>query len=157
MSNARARVTRLDHRRILAMVSGLAIALAVVVGCTQTVTGTPRADPAQTGIPLSPGTGTTRSPSTQTSTSSPTAAPSSGPSTVPTRTSGAAPADVDTTCSEYDSMDDAGKRAVIAAIGKQNDVVALNPELWISVAGALCSFADPGTTVQEVLSGQGIG
>ncbi|TGD89045.1 hypothetical protein BayCH28_06615 [Mycolicibacterium sp. CH28] len=71
---------------------------------------------------------------------------------------GMVPADLlTTTCREYLTMDAATRREVIKAIGKDgNRVVAMNPELWAGVAGALCSFVSPSAPVRDVVIGQGI-
>lgn len=80
--------------------------------------------------------------------------------TVPTRTTAppatGAPAGADTTCEEYVDLDEDAQRAVISAISEDNDLVAISPELWVTVVSALCTFAEPTTPVREVLEGQGI-
>lgn len=59
-----------------------------------------------------------------------------------------------TRCSEYVSMPEAGRREVIAAIGADgNKLVASNPELWVGLAAALCTFTDPETPVLDVVAG----
>ena len=63
---------------------------------------------------------------------------------------------VDTTCEEYADMADSDKRAVIKAIAEENPLVRSSPELWVGVAGALCTFSDPEAKVREVLEGQGV-
>lgn len=61
---------------------------------------------------------------------------------------------VSTTCREYVAMPEADRREVMAAIGAAgNPVVAANPGLWLGVAAALCSFADPGAPVRDVVTG----
>lgn len=147
---------RFTIRNATQVLAGVVIASAGVVACTSTVDGTPLADP--NAAPLTTETTTTsRAPSTTTSAPRP-GAPSS--STVPTRTSApgapGTPAVADTTCEEYIDLDEDSQRDVISAIGEENDLVALNPELWITVTSALCTFADPTTPVREVLEGQGI-
>jgi hypothetical protein len=69
-----------------------------------------------------------------------------------------APADLTTTtCRDYLTMDVVTRREVIKAIGKSgNQLVAMNPELWAGVAGALCGFVDPSAPVKDVVMGQGI-
>lgn len=52
-------------------------------------------------------------------------------------------------------MDEATQRQVIEAIGEQNELVALNPELWITMASAMCTFADPATLVSDAVVGGG--
>jgi len=70
----------------------------------------------------------------------------------------AAPADlVGTTCRQYLTMDDKTRREVIKAIAKQgNQLVSLNPDLWVGIAGALCTFVDPSAPVKDILLGQGM-
>lgn len=59
-----------------------------------------------------------------------------------------------TRCSEYVSLPEAGRREVIAAIGADgNKLVASNPELWVGLAAALCTFTDPETPVIDVVAG----
>lgn len=59
-----------------------------------------------------------------------------------------------TTCREYVSMKDGARRDVIAAIGQDgNKLVAANPDLWVGVAAALCTFVSPGAPVKDVITG----
>lgn len=59
-----------------------------------------------------------------------------------------------TTCREYAAMTESARREVIAAIGADgNALVNSNPDLWTGVAVALCTFADPGAPVADVLTG----
>ena len=59
-----------------------------------------------------------------------------------------------TTCREYVSMKDGARRDVIAAIGQDgNKLVAANPDLWVGVAAALCTFVAPGAPVKDVVTG----
>lgn len=59
-----------------------------------------------------------------------------------------------TTCREYGAMKPASRREVIAAIGADgNQLVAANPDLWVGVAAALCSFVAPGAPVRDVVTG----
>lgn len=69
-----------------------------------------------------------------------------------------APTDLTTTtCRQYLTMDTVTRREVIKAIGDSgNQLVAMNPELWAGVAGALCGFVDPSAPVKDVVMGQGI-
>ena len=61
---------------------------------------------------------------------------------------------LDTTCREYVAMGEAGRREVIIAIGEDgNELVATSPELWAGVGAALCTFADPGAPVKDVITG----
>lgn len=139
-------------RGVFAALAGLAIVAAVVAGCSETITGTPQADPAQTGQPYSPET-TSSTPTTSTGVHTPSSTP------IPTRTTtsgttGAVPAGDDTTCGEYTEMDEAGKQSVIAAIGKDNAMVQQDPEMWVSVADLMCSIAQPTAYVKDVVLGK---
>lgn len=69
-----------------------------------------------------------------------------------------APADLSSaTCREYLAMDDATRREVIKAIGeKGNQLIGLNPEVWVGVASALCTFVAPSAPVRDILVGQGL-
>ncbi|MFN0141874.1 MAG: hypothetical protein ACKVP6_00310 [Mycobacterium sp.] len=59
-----------------------------------------------------------------------------------------------TTCREYTGMTPPGRREVIAAIAENgNKLVATNPDLWVGVASALCTFAAPSTPVRDVVTG----
>ena len=61
---------------------------------------------------------------------------------------------LDTTCREYTAMATTDRRAVIAAIGAEgNQLVAANPDLWVGVAAALCSFVSPSAPVRDVVTG----
>ncbi|KUI27435.1 hypothetical protein AU196_07765 [Mycobacterium sp. IS-1742] len=62
---------------------------------------------------------------------------------------------VDTACGDFVGMDPQTQRQVIEAIGEQNELVALNPELWITMASAMCTFADPATLVKDAVVGGG--
>ncbi|MCI4673669.1 hypothetical protein [Candidatus Mycolicibacterium alkanivorans] len=68
------------------------------------------------------------------------------------------PADLaSTTCRQYLAMDEATRGEVIKAIGeKGNTLIAMNPEIWVGVAGALCTFVDPSAPVRDILVGQGL-
>jgi hypothetical protein len=101
--------------RVAGVIGTIVIAAGLVAGCSKTIPGTPRADPAQVAV------------------------------------------GADTTCETYNTMTEAQKKAVITSIGKDNPLVQGAPELWVTLAGTLCTFADPGTTVKDVLAGQGIG
>lgn len=62
-----------------------------------------------------------------------------------------------TTCRQYLKMDDSTRRDVIKAIGNNgNELVTMNPELWVGVAAALCGFVDPSAPVKDIVIGQGI-
>ncbi len=71
---------------------------------------------------------------------------------------GMVPADLlTTTCSEYLTMDDSTRREVMEAIAKDgNQIVEMNPKLWIGVAAALCGFVAPSAPVKDIVVGQGI-
>lgn len=61
---------------------------------------------------------------------------------------------LDTTCREYTAMATTDRRAVIAAIAAEgNQLVAANPDLWVGVAAALCSFVSPSAPVRDVVTG----
>ncbi|MCV7267852.1 hypothetical protein H7I39_06675 [Mycobacterium doricum] len=60
-----------------------------------------------------------------------------------------------TTCGDYVGMDPATQRQVIEAIGEQNELIALSPDLWITMVSAMCTFADPATLVSDVVVGGG--
>lgn len=61
---------------------------------------------------------------------------------------------LETTCREYTAMTVPARRAVIEAIGDEgNDLVAANPDLWVGVAAALCTFVEPSAPVRDVLTG----
>ncbi|MET0900892.1 MAG: hypothetical protein ABWY45_23510 [Mycobacterium sp.] len=134
-----------------------AVAAACLVACSDVVEGTPQAEPGLQ-VPETDTPTTTRSRPPSTSAPSTPRPPTVPP--VPTRTNAPAPpgtpADADTTCDEYVNLDEDAQRAVISAIGEENDLISLNPELWITLTSALCTFAEPSTTVREVLEGQGI-
>lgn len=67
----------------------------------------------------------------------------------------AAAALLSTTCRQYVQMTGAARRDVIVAIGQDgNKLVAGNPDLWVGVAAALCSFVDPGAPVKNVVTGR---
>lgn len=62
-----------------------------------------------------------------------------------------------TTCREYLEMDESGQREVMKAIAKDgNQIVGMNPQLWVGVAAALCGFVDPSAPVKDIVVGQGI-
>lgn len=59
-----------------------------------------------------------------------------------------------TRCKDYIRMSEAGRAQVIAAIGDEgNKLVAANPNLWVGLAAALCTFTDPATPVIDVVAG----
>jgi len=61
---------------------------------------------------------------------------------------------LETTCREYAAMGTAARREVIVAIGEDgNQLVAGNPDLWVGVGAALCTFAAPSAPVRDVLTG----
>jgi len=62
-----------------------------------------------------------------------------------------------TSCREYLEMDDSGRREVMKAIADNgNQLVGMNPEIWVSVAAGLCEFVDPSAPVKDIVVGQGI-
>ena len=69
-----------------------------------------------------------------------------------------APADLlSTTCRQFLTMDDTTRREVITAIGEDgNKFISGNPEVWVGVAGALCSFVDPSAPVRDIIMGEGM-
>lgn len=61
---------------------------------------------------------------------------------------------LDTTCRQYTAMAQSDRRRVIAAIAAEgNQLVAANPDLWVGVAAALCSFVSPSAPVRDVVTG----
>jgi hypothetical protein len=59
-----------------------------------------------------------------------------------------------TTCRDYAVMTNNARRDVIAAIGADgNKLIAANPDIWVGVAAALCSFVDPRASVKDVVTG----
>jgi len=61
---------------------------------------------------------------------------------------------LDATCGQYVTMGKADRRAVIVAIGEDgNRLVAMNPDAWVDLAAALCTFVKPDATVRDVLKG----
>ena len=61
---------------------------------------------------------------------------------------------LETTCREYVAMGSAARREVIVAIGEDgNQLVAANPDLWVGVGAALCTFAEPSAPVRDVVTG----
>lgn len=61
---------------------------------------------------------------------------------------------LNTTCREYTAMPTSDRRGVIAAIAAEgNQLVAANPDLWVGVAAALCSFVSPSAPVRDVVTG----
>jgi hypothetical protein len=134
-------------RRVPTAVGALAVVAALMVGCSETVTGTPQADPAQTGVPLSPDTTTSRP--------SRTGGPSPS-TTVPTRTTspGGAVPDVNATCADYDGMDDAARLALMVELGKKSVLIADDPDAWAKIADMLCAIAKPTSLVSDVVMGK---
>ena len=59
-----------------------------------------------------------------------------------------------TTCRQYTEMNNSDRREVIGAIGEAgNQLVAMNPDLWVGVAAALCPFAAASAPVKDVVTG----
>lgn len=135
------------------MLTGCAVAALALAGCTNLTTGTPMADPDQTGLTTT--TTTTPSTTTRARVPDPTLPPAPGTPGRPPAP-GAPPTGLAaTTCGQYIDMDEATQREVINAIGRQNELVGLNPELWITLASAMCTFADPATLVEDAVVGGG--
>ncbi|MCK0175655.1 hypothetical protein [Mycolicibacterium sp. F2034L] len=126
------------------VLTGCAAAAVVVAGCTNVTTGTPMADPDQTGLSTTTSRSTVPSSTTRARPPDPTRAPGTPPTGLAA-----------TVCGEYLDMDEATQREVIAAIGENNELVRLNPELWVTMAAAMCTFADPSTPVGDAVMGGG--
>lgn len=122
-----------------------AAAAVTAAGCSTVTTGTPMADPDQTAMNPAP----TAAPSPTTRARVP------DPTTRAPRPPGAPGGLADTTCGDYIGMDGATQRQVIEAVGEENELVALSPELWITMASAMCTFADPATLVKDAVVGAG--
>jgi hypothetical protein len=131
------------------MVAGIAVTAAAVAACSTTVDGNPVAGPDTQA--LSTPAPTTQSPTTRTTPPGAPTVPS-----VPTRTATPGSPAADTTCDEYINLDETAQREVITAVAADNQLVSLNPELWVTLTSALCTFAEPSTPVRDVLAGQGI-
>jgi len=145
----------MDYRLAARMVAGIAVTAAAVVACSTTVDGTPVAGPDTSALStVSPSTSSSTAPSSTATQTTPPGAPTV-PS-VPTRTATPGSPAADTTCDEYINLDEAAQREVITAVASDNELVSLNPELWVTLTSALCTFAEPSTPVREVLAGQGI-
>lgn len=72
----------------------------------------------------------------------------------PVAAPGAAGVSLDTTCGRYIELGTAERREVIIAVGEDgNKLVALNPDAWVDLAAALCTFVNPDALVKEVLRG----
>jgi hypothetical protein len=125
------------------------VGVLTAAGCSNVTTGTPMADPDQTGMAAT-------APSTTATSPSPTTRARVPDPTTDAPRPGAPPAGLAATpCGDYVDMDPATQRQVIEAIGEQNELVALNPELWITMASAMCTFADPATLVSDAVVGGG--
>jgi hypothetical protein len=125
----------------------LAFAALALAGCSKEIQGTPMADPAAT---VSETPTTTRPPRTiqipiPSFPNLPIPAPGGPPPT------GLAA----TTCGDYLTMSKDQQRQVIDAIGKDNELVAMNPELWVGLGTAMCSFTPKTTLVRDAVAGQG--
>lgn len=122
------------------LVTGLCAAVVTLSACSNVTSGTPMADPDQTGLTTTTTTTpTTTSPSPTRGTRPPAPPPPGGLA--------------DTTCGDFVDMDDATQRQVIDAIGETNELIALNPELWVGMAEAVCTFSEPETPVRDVVVG----
>ncbi|MDX1871731.1 hypothetical protein SBI67_06350 [Mycolicibacterium sp. 120266] len=128
----------------------LVLVALVLAGCSKEIAGTPMADPAATV--------------------SETPAPTRLPRTIqipipsfpnlpnlPIPTPGGPPPTglAATTCGDYQTMDKTQQRQVIDAIGKDNQLVQMNPELWLGLASAMCAFTPKTTLVRDAVAGQG--
>jgi hypothetical protein len=135
------------------VLTGCAAAAVAVAGCTNVTAGTPMADPDQTGLSTTTSRPTVPSSTTRARPPDPTGAPGTpGAPGAP----GAPPTGLAATvCGDYVNMDEATQREVIAAIGENNELVRLNPELWVTMAAAMCTFADPSTPVGDAVMGGG--
>lgn len=72
----------------------------------------------------------------------------------PVAAPGAAGAVLNSTCGQFVTFGTAERREVIIAIGEDgNKLVALNPDAWVDLAAALCTFVNPDALVKEVLRG----
>lgn len=137
-----------------AVVVGLLVAAtaAGLVGCSNEITGTPMADPAAT---VSETPSTTRAPRTIQ-----IPIPSFPNLPIPglpgPTTSGPPPTGLAaTTCGDYLTMTKQQQRQVIDAIGKDNELIQMNPELWVGLGTAMCSFTPKTTLVKDAVAGQG--
>lgn len=133
---------------------GLLVVALGLAGCSKEIVGTPMADPAATAIQ----TPQTRAPRTiqipipsfpNLPIPSMPNLPGRGPSGPPPTGLAA------TTCGDYQTMDKTQQRQVIDAIGKDNELVQMNPELWLGLAGAMCAFTPKTTLVKDAVAGQG--
>jgi hypothetical protein len=135
------------------VLTGCAAVAIAVAGCSNVTTGTPMADPDQTGLSTTSSRPTVPSSTTRARPPDPTRTPGA-PGTP--GTPGAPPTGLAATlCSDYIKMDEAAQGDVIAAIGADNELVALNPELWVTMASAMCTFASPSTLVRDAVMGGG--
>ncbi|CDO09410.1 hypothetical protein C1S82_09955 [Mycolicibacterium cosmeticum] len=132
--------------KVRAVVLVLAAALALA-GCSKEIEGTPMADPAAT---VSETPTTTRPPRT-------IEIPIPSFPNLPIPTPGGPPPTglAATTCGDYQTMDKTQQRQVIDAIGKDNQLVQMNPELWLGLASAMCAFTPKTTLVRDAVAGQG--
>ena len=59
-----------------------------------------------------------------------------------------------TTCRQFMGLKNPERQDVITAIAEDgNEIIAMNPEVWVGVATALCTFADPSAPVRDVITG----
>lgn len=130
---------------------GLLVVAVALAGCSKEITGTPMADPAATAVQ----TPQTRAPRTiQIPIPS---FPNLPIPSFPSPTTGGPPPTglAATTCGDYQTMDKTQQRQVIDAIGKDNELVQMNPELWLGLASAMCAFTPKTTLVKDAVAGQG--
>lgn len=144
----------MDYTLAARMVAGIAVTAAAVAACSTTVDGNPVAGPDTQA--LSTPAPTTQSPTAQSPTTRTTPPGAPTVPSVPTRTATPGSPAADTTCDEYINLDETAQREVITAVAADNQLVSLNPELWVTLTSALCTFAEPSTPVRDVLAGQGI-
>ncbi|CRZ16422.1 hypothetical protein [Mycolicibacterium neworleansense] len=121
------------------VLSGLVVAAIGLAGCSDVTAGTPMADPAQTAISTTSTPRTTMRP--------PTERPASPAPTMP-------PGLASTTCGEYDAMDQQGRLAVMKAIGEQEQVIGIAPEVYVELANLMCGISDKSIPVWRVITGQ---
>jgi hypothetical protein len=139
--------------KVLPLVGMVAVIAAVgLAGCSNEITGTPMADPAATAVQ----TPTTTKPSRTIQIPIPSFPNLPIPSFPSPSTSGPPPTGLAaTTCGDYQTMDKTQQRQVIDAIGKDNQLIQMNPELWLGLASAMCAFTPKTTLVKDAVAGQG--
>lgn len=130
------------------MVTGVALGFLTLTGCSSVVTGTPMADPAQTGVTTTTTTTTRSTPTWSPTTEPPSPSSSGGASTPP-------PNGMSTTCTEFDSMDDATKQGMVELLADNGyPGMARNPALWTTFIGIKCKYAPAGSSVVAALEAE---